>query len=115
MLPFGSANCQRYNANMKVARGSAPAPLSTRVDRFGRVVIPKAVRDKLGLRAGDEVEVEVTAEGIEVRPVRRRGGLVEENGLLVWDGELDPSFDVVEQLDKLREAHERDALGGAKT
>ena len=35
-----------------------------------QVVVPKIARDRLGIRAGDEVDLELTEEGLLVRPVR---------------------------------------------
>ena len=53
------------------------------IDKSGRVVIPAAVRDRLGLRAGtpldvsvDETSVRLTAAVPSPRLVRRRGWLV---------------------------------------
>jgi AbrB family looped-hinge helix DNA binding protein len=41
----------------------------TTIDRAGRLVIPKAIRDRLGLRGGEQVEVE-ERDG-EIRVTRR--------------------------------------------
>lgn len=58
------------------------------LDKFGRVVIPKAVRDHLGLRPGAVLEIEEgAAEGILLRPRRPEPDLVEEEGVLVFTGE----------------------------
>lgn len=48
------------------------------IDRAGRVVIPKDVRDRLGLDADSELEVEVEGDVIRMAPVRRRGRRVVE-------------------------------------
>ena len=55
----------------------------TTIDKAGRVVIPAAVRQRLGLRAGtplevsvDEVSVRLTSAVPPPRLVRRRGWLV---------------------------------------
>jgi AbrB family looped-hinge helix DNA binding protein len=40
------------------------------MDRAGRVVIPKAVRDWAGLEAGDEIDVAFRDGRIELEPVR---------------------------------------------
>ena len=42
--------------------------MRTTIDRAGRVVIPKAVRDEAGLAAGAEVEVEFRDGRIEIQP-----------------------------------------------
>lgn len=38
------------------------------IDRLGRVVVPKPIRDKLGLRGGEALEVEERDGVIELRP-----------------------------------------------
>ena len=55
--------------------------MRTTIDKAGRLVIPKVLRDRLGLRPG---EVEVTADGaaLRVEPVAA-DHLVEEAGRLV--------------------------------
>jgi len=41
----------------------------TTIDRFGRVVIPKKVRDDLGLAPKVELEVEEVSNGIVLHPI----------------------------------------------
>jgi AbrB family looped-hinge helix DNA binding protein len=55
--------------------------MRTTIDKAGRLVIPKQLRDHLGLQPG---EVEVTADGVALRvePVAH-DGLVEESGFVV--------------------------------
>ncbi len=42
------------------------------LDKAGRVVLPKPVRDDMQLRAGDSLELESSEDSIVLRP--RRGG-----------------------------------------
>lgn len=60
--------------------------MKTKVDRFGRIVIPKEIRDRHGLVPGDEIEIEETADTILLRPLSELPGLVEKQGLLVFRG-----------------------------
>lgn len=48
------------------------------IDRAGRVVIPKDIRDRLSLGADAEVEIEVDGDAIRLIPVRRPGRRVVE-------------------------------------
>lgn len=62
------------------------------IDKVGRVVLPKAVRDRLGLEAGDRLQVSLQSGGVELRPTKPGPRLEEEDGLLVlkgvaWSGE----------------------------
>ena len=43
------------------------------IDRAGRVVIPKEIRDRLSLGADAELEIEMDGDAIRLVPVRPRG------------------------------------------
>ena len=57
---------------------------SISLDKAGRVVLPKDLRDKLRLEAGDELLVEETGEQIVLRPVRAQATLKKERGVWVY-------------------------------
>ncbi len=58
----------------------------TKLSTKGQVVLPKDVRDTLGLSCGTELEVEVRDGLVVLRPIRRTtvGDLL---GMLTWKGE----------------------------
>ena len=53
------------------------------LDSVGRLVVPKALRDALGLTAGSKVDISLYGAGLAVVPVGRTARLVEEDGRLV--------------------------------
>jgi AbrB family looped-hinge helix DNA binding protein len=55
----------------------------TTIDRFGRVVIPKKVRDDFGLTPNVELEVEGGSNGIVIHPKREDPFVISKNGVLV--------------------------------
>ena len=54
------------------------------IDRAGRVVIPKPLRDALHLQAGDTLELETEGERITLRPVRTGASVRKERGVWVF-------------------------------
>ncbi len=60
--------------------------MQTVIDRAGRVVLPKPIRDALGLLPGTAVDISAYGAGVQIVPAGRTARLVEENGLLVAVG-----------------------------
>lgn len=54
------------------------------IDKAGRIVIPKPLREKLHLEPGDSLEMESSGEQITLRPVRGTGPLTKEHGVWVF-------------------------------
>lgn len=61
--------------------------MRTTIDRAGRVVIPKALRDELGLRGGHEIEITFRDGHIEIEPAPTSMRLVRRKGLLIAEPE----------------------------
>lgn len=85
--------------------------MTLRIDGAGRVVLPKPVRDRFGLRAGTELEVEEIADGVVLKPVSKRPSLVRAGRFLVHTGKLPQGFDVLKAIDEDREDRRRKLAG----
>lgn len=57
------------------------------IDQAGRVVLPKPIRDALGLLPGTKVDITPYGAGAQLLPAGRTARLVEEDGVLVADAE----------------------------
>ena len=53
------------------------------VDSMGRVVIPKALRDELGLKPGAEIDISRFGGGVHIEPGSREARLEREGDRLV--------------------------------
>jgi AbrB family looped-hinge helix DNA binding protein len=60
--------------------------VKTTIDRFGRLVVPKDIRDRLGLKPGVEIEIKEQESEIVIRQVERESPLHFEDGILVFAG-----------------------------
>jgi AbrB family looped-hinge helix DNA binding protein len=82
------------------------------IDKAGRVVIPKPLREELQLEPGDTLEMESTGEQITLRPVRGTGPLTKEHGIWVFhSGQPLPASATDDMLDLLREERDLANLG----
>jgi AbrB family looped-hinge helix DNA binding protein len=82
------------------------------IDKAGRVVIPKPLREELQLEPGDTLEMESTGEQITLRPVRGTGPLTKEHGVWVFhSGQPLPASATDDMLDLLREERDLANLG----
>lgn len=70
-------------------------PMETTIDAVGRIVVPKPLRDALGLVAGSSVDISRYGAGLQLVPTGRTARLVEESGVLVATGDTMIDDDVV--------------------
>ena len=54
------------------------------IDKAGRIVLPKPVRDQLQLSPGDALQLESSGEKITLRPVRENAPLRKKRGVWVY-------------------------------
>ncbi len=69
--------------------------MRTTIDSAGRLVVPKALRDRLGLTPGSTVDVSPYGDGLHLAPVSRtarvrtvRGEVVAESETVITDEDV---------------------------
>jgi AbrB family looped-hinge helix DNA binding protein len=89
-----------------------PFMVATTLDGAGRVVIPKALRDELGLAPGDALSVQSDGEQVVLRPVRSASTVRKEKGVWVFrSGQGISAADSTQALDDMRRERERTVRG----
>ena len=65
----------------------------TKIDKFGRIVIPKKLRDEFGITGNSEIEIETTGTNdMLVHPKTDKPFVKEKGGILVVCSEPTESF-----------------------
>jgi AbrB family looped-hinge helix DNA binding protein len=77
------------------------------IDRAGRVVLPKKVRDSMRLSPGTTLELQSEGEQITLKPVRPQATLRKESGIWVFQG---PQINapIADLIDQAREKRSRE-------
>jgi AbrB family looped-hinge helix DNA binding protein len=82
------------------------------LDKAGRIVLPKPLRDELRLEAGDTLEVEISRDEITLRPSRGHAQLRKKHGIWVYrSGEPLTQATVDKTVQKVRQERENHNLG----
>ena len=80
------------------------------LDKAGRVVIPKGLRQQLHLSPGDTLQLESEGDAITLRPLRPEALLRKEHGVWVYQGE--PAHaSIPDLIDREREKRLRELTG----
>lgn len=69
--------------------------MQTTIDAAGRVVIPKSLRDAVGLTGGSTVEVTVYGSGLHLTPGGRTARLQRVDGRLVAESDTELTDDML--------------------
>ena len=78
------------------------------IDKAGRIVIPKPLREELRLEAGDSLELDREGEVLHLRPVRSQIPLHKEHGIWVYRSSSTGAVDADSILAAVREQRSRD-------
>jgi AbrB family looped-hinge helix DNA binding protein len=85
------------------------------IDKAGRVVLPKPVRDQMQLSAGDSLVLDSADDRIVLRPVREAVGMRKKQGIWILDVDEPLTMETVNQtMDEVRHEHEQSSLGLAR-
>jgi AbrB family looped-hinge helix DNA binding protein len=88
---------------------------TVKIDKAGRIVLPKLVRDELQLSPGDSLEVDSSEERVILRPVRGNARISKKQGVWVINAGAPLSEDVVEKTtQQVRREREQSFLGKRK-
>jgi len=81
------------------------------IDKAGRLVVPKKLRDALHLVPGTRVELRQEGAGIVMEPERKGRGLYMKNGILVYDTGRPLPPDHVDWVEQNREERAEELMG----
>jgi AbrB family looped-hinge helix DNA binding protein len=85
--------------------------MELQIDRAGRIVVPKKVREHLGLKPGSSLRVEERPDSIILHKTDHQPALIEEDGLLVHTGKLPAGYDWNSLVERDREDRIRELMG----
>lgn len=79
------------------------------LDKAGRLVLPKPLRDEMQLGAGTVLEMERDGERITLRPIRPKATLRKKQGIWVYSG-APADFSITDLIDSEREKYLREQM-----
>jgi AbrB family looped-hinge helix DNA binding protein len=84
--------------------------MNLKIDRAGRIVLPKPIRQRLGLHPNSDIELVEQADGVLLRPLEQQSPMIKKDGRWVHTGQIDPTYDLSRLIDDVREERIRDLL-----
>lgn len=82
------------------------------IDKAGRVVIPKSLRDELRLASGDTLVIESNGDSVTLRPIRSASVLRKKRGIWVFHGDRKISATETDRtLEGLRQQRDQEMRG----
>jgi len=81
------------------------------IDPSGRLVLPKAVRQALDLKPGDNLRIETEEDRLILSRVRDRAGLQKERGIWVYRSGIPTDVSLVELIERQRKRRSEEVMG----
>ncbi len=81
------------------------------IDKLGRILVPKSVRDRYHLTAGTLLDLEADTKGVQFSLRLPKSTLVEKDGILVLQGGPMIDLDVTALINQERESRNLDTMG----
>ena len=85
--------------------------MTLKIDKAGRVILPKPIRDRLGMLPGGQIEIEETQGGLLLTAPSQKPALVKMGSFLVHTGAIPPGYDILNALNDDRNERARKSWG----
>ena len=86
--------------------------MKLKIDKAGRIVVPKPLRERLGFTPDTELEAIEQPEGVLLKRVDQRPSMVKVDGLWVHQGSAEPGANWERILEDVREERIDSVLQG---
>jgi AbrB family looped-hinge helix DNA binding protein len=80
------------------------------IDKLGRVVIPKHIRERYNMQPGTVLEIENESEGVRLKVIEKKPSLIHKQGILVHHGEETINIDTAAVINRERERRNSDIV-----
>ena len=77
--------------------------MKVKIDKAGRIVVPKPLREGLGFKPDTELEAIERPEGVLLKRIEQRPSMVKVDGLWVHQGSAEPGANWDRILEDVRE------------
>jgi AbrB family looped-hinge helix DNA binding protein len=84
--------------------------MKIRIDKAGRIVVPKPLRERLGFKPDTELEAIEQPEGVLLKRIEQRPSMIKIDGLWVHQGSAVPGANWERILEDVREERIESAL-----
>lgn len=84
--------------------------MELRIDKAGRIVVPKTLRDRLGFKPDTELNAIEQPEGVLLTRVGQRPSMARVDGLWVHQGEAEPGANWQDIVQEVRDARSESTL-----